>query len=128
IGDTIPDAVWNLPLWVVNHPDGKDTIKLDDYRNEKLLVLDFWAKWCAPCVESMDKWEGYVSALGGDVRLLGVQLDFDYKALPFSRTRGWRSPTVIGPNAYLVNRLFFNRDVISRMVWIREGRLAAITS
>src|SRR5690606_34739823 len=44
IGDTIPDAVWNLPLWVVNHPDGKDTIKLDDYRNEKLLVLDFWAK------------------------------------------------------------------------------------
>ena len=76
----------------------------------------------------MDKWEGYVSALGGDVRLLGVQLDFDYKALPFSRTRGWRSPTVIGPNAYLVNRLFFNRDVISRMVWIREGRLAAITS
>ena len=128
IGDSIPEVVWNLPLWVVNHPDGKDTITLADYRSEKLLVLDFWAKWCAPCVESMDKWTDYVRQSDGDIQLLGVHLDFDYKALPFSRERGWKAPSIIGQDAYLINRLFFDRDVISRMVWIRDGKLAAITS
>src|SRR5690606_31787392 len=28
IGDTIPEALWNLPLQVMNHPDGKEVITL----------------------------------------------------------------------------------------------------
>src|SRR5690606_11186126 len=42
IGDTIPEALWQLPLQVVNHPKGKDTITLNDYRDKKLIILDFW--------------------------------------------------------------------------------------
>src|SRR5699024_6595633 len=51
IGDTIPEALWNLPLQVVNHPEGKDTITLNDYRDKKLIILDFWATWCKSCIE-----------------------------------------------------------------------------
>jgi len=51
IGDTIPEELWNLPLQVVNHPDGEDTITLNDYRDEKLIILDFWATWCKSCIE-----------------------------------------------------------------------------
>src|SRR5690606_38373281 len=32
VGDTIPEEVWNMPLQVVNHSTGKDTITLTDYR------------------------------------------------------------------------------------------------
>src|SRR5690606_33195356 len=42
IGDTIPEALWSLPLQVINHPEGKDTITLNDYRDKKLIILDFW--------------------------------------------------------------------------------------
>ncbi|WP_257667471.1 hypothetical protein [Parapedobacter tibetensis] len=42
IGDTIPEALLNLPLQVVNHPEGKETITLADYKG-KLIILDFWA-------------------------------------------------------------------------------------
>src|SRR5690606_24297636 len=52
IGDTIPEELWHLPLQVVNHPDGKDTITQNDYR-DKLIILDFWATWCAPCVKEL---------------------------------------------------------------------------
>ncbi|MGY0039306.1 TlpA family protein disulfide reductase [Pedobacter sp. NJ-S-72] len=50
IGDTIPEAVWNMPLQVVNHPEGKKTITLNDYRGE-LIILDFWATWCSSCIK-----------------------------------------------------------------------------
>lgn len=55
IVDTIPDELWHLPLQVVNHPDGKDTITLNDYRDEKLIILDFWASYCSPCIKSISK-------------------------------------------------------------------------
>ena len=51
IGDTIPKELWNMPLQVVNHPEGKDTITLNDYRDKKLIILDFWATWCKSCIE-----------------------------------------------------------------------------
>ncbi|WP_157739346.1 TlpA family protein disulfide reductase [Sphingobacterium mizutaii] len=51
IGDTIPDELWNLPLQVVNHPDGKETVTLSESR-DKLIILDFWASWCSTCVKS----------------------------------------------------------------------------
>src|SRR5690606_20797345 len=53
IGDTIPEELWNLPLQVVNHPDGKDTITLNDYRDKKLIILDFGGTICPPCIASL---------------------------------------------------------------------------
>lgn len=54
IGDQIPDEIWNLPLQVVNYPDDKESVTLSDFRG-KLIILDFWATWCGPCVASIPK-------------------------------------------------------------------------
>src|SRR5699024_1854641 len=32
VGDDIPEEIWELPLRVINHPYGKDTVTLNDYR------------------------------------------------------------------------------------------------
>ncbi len=52
IGDTIPDELWNMPMEAINHPKGIKSITLGQYRNKKLIILDFWSSWCGSCLKS----------------------------------------------------------------------------
>ncbi|MFZ0910057.1 MAG: TlpA disulfide reductase family protein [Candidatus Acidiferrales bacterium] len=59
--------------------DGKQ-IHLSDLRG-KVVVLNFWATWCPPCVEetpSLSQLQTRIAPLGGTV--LGISMDDDEKA------------------------------------------------
>ncbi|NGM65792.1 TlpA family protein disulfide reductase [Sphingobacterium sp. SGR-19] len=75
IGDTVPEELWNLPLQVINHPEGKDTITLDDYRDKKLIILDFWATWCGSCISTFPKISKIVEARRELVKVLPVSYE-----------------------------------------------------
>lgn len=60
-----------------------DRIDLDGLRRlvaeakaaNQLLVLDFWATWCVPCVEMFGPLHDQLGAMGNGVRLVSVTLD-----------------------------------------------------
>jgi len=62
---------------------------LADYRG-KVLLLNFWATWCAPCVREMPELDGLQAGLGGDgFEVLAISQDRRGAAVaePFLRER-----------------------------------------
>ncbi len=67
---------------------------------QDVLVVNFWATWCKPCVEEMPYFEEVHDSLGGeDLKVILVSLDFPSKLesqlIPFVRERGLEPQVVL---------------------------------
>ena len=57
IGQVVPNVtLTNLQNYKDASGKAATTAKLSDFKG-KLLILDFWATWCAPCVAAIPKLE-----------------------------------------------------------------------
>lgn len=56
--------------------DGSQAVRLRDYRG-KVVVLNFWASWCAPCIEEFPSLMQLQHDMPNDVVVLAVAFDTD---------------------------------------------------
>src|SRR3954466_8754499 len=66
IGDTVPDIAINN---IINYPT--KIAKISDFKG-KLLILDFWATWCSPCVGMIPKMEALQKQFNDKLQFLPV--------------------------------------------------------
>ena len=59
--------------------DSERTVSLHDYKG-KVVVLNFWASWCAPCIEELPSLLQMQRDLGDHVTVLAVATDEDPEA------------------------------------------------
>jgi cytochrome c biogenesis protein CcmG, thiol:disulfide interchange protein DsbE len=72
VGDT-------APTFTVNAEGGR-TVSVPAFGG-KLLVLNFWATWCPPCIEETPSLSAFATQFAGKgVVVLGVSVDKDEKA------------------------------------------------
>jgi len=123
IGDKVPAVTIGN---VINN--ASSDIRLSDYHGQ-LVILDFWATWCSPCIAMFPKTDSLQKVFGGKVRFLPVtyQSEKDVRRL-LSRIpalNGLNLPIVVGDTT--LNRLFPHKE-LPHYVWIdQNGVVLAIT-
>lgn len=128
IGDTIPAAVWNIPLTLLNQADGKNTLSLRDYKG-KVILLNFWSSYCGSCIANMPH-----------IRNLQESLKDSLLLLPINSESKERIEKVWSINPHLKKlpiytvyedeqlKKLFPHQLFPHLVWInREGKYIGAT-
>jgi peroxiredoxin len=141
IREKVTEAGDTAPAFAVRTESGK-TISRKDFGG-KLLVLNFWATWCPPCVEETPSLNEFAKTMAPEgVVVLGVSVDTNetsYReflkrfAIAFETARDPESniPASFGtfkypetylitPNGKVVEKIISNRD------WMAPEMLASV--
>ncbi len=102
---------------------GKD-LSLADFRG-RLLVLNYWATWCAPCVEEMpalDRLHAALAPEGIEVAAISVDRGGLRQVAPFFEVHGLKHlPVYLDPSGASM-RAFAVRGLPTTIVIDRQGR------
>jgi thiol-disulfide isomerase/thioredoxin len=83
-----------LPDFELQLSDGS-TLKRSDWQN-KVLVIDFWATWCGPCVAEIPQFVELQRLHAGDLRVLGFSYDKQAEEhSKFLKEQGVNYPSVL---------------------------------
>lgn len=123
IGQSLP------PLTIRNIINSKTSVSnTRDYKG-KMLILDFWATWCTPCVAKMPKMDSIQKQFSKEIQILPVtyQSKAEVEKL-MSKSAKFKTvslPFVTGDN--ILRRLFPHKE-LPHYVWVNEsGQVIAIT-
>lgn len=115
IGEKVPQTAFPGAL---RH--SSPSIKLSDFKG-KVLILDFWASWCGPCVGMVGRMDSLEKRFGGRVQFLPVSSQTAQEVSLFrqklARRTGLRidSPEVVGDSQL---KKVFPYTGVPHYIWI----------
>src|SRR3954454_3608650 len=84
-------------LLAVSLPDERGVSQALEQWRGKVLVVNFWATWCAPCRDEMPEFVRAQTELGAKgLQFVGIAVDDQEKVAPFVREIGLNYPALIG--------------------------------
>jgi thiol-disulfide isomerase/thioredoxin len=125
IGGRLPVSFWELerPLY----RDGAVEMGSLGSAKGRLLIVDFWASYCAPCIVSLGHLNSLQKLFGERLMVLGVNsekksLQEAFLRGKFGAVRFLRAGGMVGDL-----RLMFPYLSIPHQIWIRDGKVLFIT-
>jgi thiol-disulfide isomerase/thioredoxin len=101
------------------------TIALSDLKT-KLIILDFWATWCSPCIGMFEKLETLQKKYNGQLTVIPVTQEKEEKARTLLKEKSVSLPSII--NDKKLSELF-PHTLLPHEIWISpNGKVLAITS
>jgi thiol-disulfide isomerase/thioredoxin len=116
-------------ILALEHADGKGgTRRLEDWRG-RVLVVNYWATWCAPCREEIPVFVRMQERYGGrGLQFVGIAIDQPEKVAEFAREFRINYPLLLGgvETIELVRQVGNRAGVLPYTLVIdRRGKLVA---
>uniref|UniRef100_F4C8V6 Redoxin domain protein n=1 Tax=Sphingobacterium sp. (strain 21) TaxID=743722 RepID=F4C8V6_SPHS2 len=130
IGDTIPEALWHMPLQMVKAgQEGSTTVTLNDYRG-KLIILDFWSTWCSACIAAMPKLLHLQQTFYQSIQVLPVSFQTTQKVREgYDHNKILKSIPMFSIVEDQSLQQAFPHQILPHVVWITpDGKFGAATS
>jgi thiol-disulfide isomerase/thioredoxin len=124
VGEKVPDVTINN---IINYKSS--SAKISDFKG-KLLILDFWATYCAPCVSLFPRTDSLEKLFDGKIQFLSVTTEPEIKVAEFlNRMDKIKHIKPISAVGDTLLRQFFPYSSIPYYVWIDStGKVIANTS
>ncbi|WP_293298878.1 thioredoxin-like domain-containing protein [Pedobacter sp. UBA4863] len=126
VGDKLPESFWQQEHTV--YANGKTTIQTLEQYKGKLLILDFWGRYCVPCIEALPKLSQLGEEFKEEVKILSIS-DFDSEQSlkqGLSRFGLAKLNLDFGLHSAWLKKIFPHKR-IPHVVWIYDNRIIACT-
>ena len=117
VGDTYRDFTGALT--------DSSSFKLSDHEG-KVILLNFWATWCGPCVGEMPAFPKLVEKYGDDLVLVAVNCGENKKTVKdFLDSNDYSFNAVLDPD-YAISDLYPTDGIPYTLIIGRDGKIAEI--
>ena len=104
---------------------GGGELKLSDLKG-RVILLNFWATWCGPCVGEMPAFPKLVEKYGDDLALVTVNVGEDAETIQeFLDTNSYSDLTVFLDEDYVISDLYPSDGIPYTIIIDREGVISA---
>lgn len=121
IGNSSPNLVFEK---IINFNQNNAT--LADFKG-KVIILDFWATWCSPCIKSLPELEALQTKYKSDLQVITITSDPAERIEKFLSKKPLKLPVVIDEQRKLAT-VFPHRTIPHTIVIDKSGIVRAITS
>ena len=129
VGRAAADRIGDLQLGSES-PDFSTTdlqgrqVVLSEFQGRKVVVVDFWATWCAPCLQAMPTLqELYDEFKGREVEILAVNLGEDPKRIQRFMERHSYTFRVVADQDQAIGNRFGISAIPAQLVVNADGRI-----
>lgn len=125
VGEQVPDVVIK-GITDANY----SSASLHQMSQDQLLILDFWATWCAPCLYALPKMDSIQQEFKDQLKVVLITYQGEKEVRNFFKGRiknGFPVPKLPKVFGDTLLRNLFPHNTIPHYVWIKNGSVVAIT-
>lgn len=123
LGKVCPD----FSMTVIMHSGAKKNLALSELRG-KVVIMEFWATYCSPCIPSLKRFDELQAQFGDAVKFIAISEESREKIDAFMLKKGHNNILVATDLNHKLNDMFYHHFIPHTVVIDQDGVIQAFCS